>query len=145
MSKYLDFECSIQDRAAMLAGLAALTAMFNLNPADVVVSEANDIPLFGYHGDKRKERAMFVVRRAAVGSMSNDIGFYQAEDGKIRAYISDFDHTREASLEMVRCINTEAQVHTWTEVARARGARCEVKRDERGRLLSASIRPMGGR
>lgn len=50
------------------------------------------LPLYGYHGDQRPERASIRIDRKYVGSASNDVGF--AWDGKsFTAIISEFDST----------------------------------------------------
>jgi len=47
--------------------------------------------LYGYQGDKRKEKANIIIRRKDVGSSSNDIGFVAKADGSYEAIISDYD------------------------------------------------------
>jgi len=67
---------------------------------NVLVSE-NGLPLFGFQGDNRAEKAKtsadyappceIVIRRKHVGGASNDVGYKRTEDGKYAAYISDYD------------------------------------------------------
>lgn len=52
------------------------------------------VPLEGYRGDKREDKAEVVIPRRAVGSMSNDIGFKKQSDGTYTAIISQYDKGR---------------------------------------------------
>jgi hypothetical protein len=52
------------------------------------------VQLEGFQGDKRKNKAELVLRRAQVGGSSNDIGFERGEDGNFIAHISDYDRGR---------------------------------------------------
>jgi hypothetical protein len=52
------------------------------------------MPLYGYQGDVRKQKANIIVRRHLVGRMSNDIGFERQADGTYKAYISEYDRGR---------------------------------------------------
>ena len=78
---------------------------FNRNHKDVLVqalkavgltAQSFDDPksLFGYTGDERKTRAHVVVRRANIGSASNDLGWEYLADGTCVSHISDYDSSR---------------------------------------------------
>jgi uncharacterized protein DUF1257 len=58
--------------------------------------EVHDRPttLYGYQGDARREKAEVVIRRAHIGSASNDIGFARRPDGTFEAIISEFDRSK---------------------------------------------------
>lgn len=58
--------------------------------------EVHDEPrtLYGFQGDARQERAEVIIRRAHIGSASNDIGFARRPDGSYEAIISDYDRRR---------------------------------------------------
>ncbi len=46
--------------------------------------------LYGYRGDKRKEKAHIIIRRKYVGSSSNDVGFEKI--GNVyKTHASDYD------------------------------------------------------
>jgi len=47
--------------------------------------------LYGWHADRRPERAHIIIRRKFIDSASNDIGFVRQEDGSFQAIISDYD------------------------------------------------------
>ena len=58
MSKYLAYpEIVFRDRLLLLASLTEL--------GFAEIEEGDDLPLYGYHGDRRSETASLVVRRAA--------------------------------------------------------------------------------
>lgn len=57
--------------------------------------------LQGYHGDAREQRAHIIIRRQFIGAASNDIGFEKMEDGKYRAWVSDFDKSRGLGSKIV--------------------------------------------
>jgi hypothetical protein len=83
MSRYLTYpEIVFRDRQLLLAALNAL--------GFAEVEEGEDLPLFGYHGDRRSETAALVVRRQHIGSGSNDLGFGKADSGYF-PIISEFD------------------------------------------------------
>ncbi len=55
-----------------------------------VIEEGNELPLYGYRGDVRPERAELVVRRQHLTRASNDLGFQKTAKGYI-PIISDYD------------------------------------------------------
>ncbi len=55
-----------------------------------VVEEGNDLPLYGYRGDVRPERAELVVRRQHLTRASNDVGFQKTEKG-YTPIVSEYD------------------------------------------------------
>jgi hypothetical protein len=50
--------------------------------------------LYGYHGDRREQKANIIIRRKYVGSMSNDIGFVKTAKG-YSAIVSDFERNHK--------------------------------------------------
>jgi uncharacterized protein DUF1257 len=83
VSKYLAYpEIVFKSRDLLLGALADLGFS--------QVEEGEDLPLYGYEGDRRPETAALVVRRAHIGSASNDLGFRLTSDGYI-PIISEFD------------------------------------------------------
>jgi hypothetical protein len=60
----------------------------------VIEVHAEATSLYGYHGDRRPEKANVIIRREHVGSSSNDLGWVRGEDGRFTAIISDFDSSR---------------------------------------------------
>lgn len=83
MSKYLTFpEVVFKDRRLLLAALA------EIGFADV--EEGDQLPLYGYQGDRRPETAEIVVRRQLIGAASNDLGFARTSLGYV-PIISEYD------------------------------------------------------
>ena len=83
MSKYLTFpEILFKDRRLLLAALA------EIGFADV--EEGDQLPLYGYQGDRRPETAEIVVRRQLIGHASNDLGFALTPSGYVPV-ISEYD------------------------------------------------------
>ena len=83
MSKYLTFpEIVFKDRRLLLAALA------EIGFADV--EEGDQLPLYGYQGDRRPETAEIVVRRQLIGPASNDLGFARTPNGYV-PIMSEYD------------------------------------------------------
>lgn len=90
MSAFHAYNCPFSDRDSLVESLEAQEPNFRGN---VEVHEVPQ-PLYGYHGDVRKDTAHVIVRRQNMSSASNDMGFLKGEDGKFRAIISDYDRHR---------------------------------------------------
>jgi len=83
VSKYLAYpDILFRDRQLLMASLAEL--------GFAEVEEGEDLPLYGYHGDRRSDTAALVVRRHHIGSASNDLGFARTADGYF-PIISEYD------------------------------------------------------
>ncbi len=55
-----------------------------------VLEEGETLPLYGYQGDMRPERAQLVIRREHLTSASNDLGFVRTDKGYV-AVVSEYD------------------------------------------------------
>jgi hypothetical protein len=83
MSKYLTFpEIAFKDRRLLLAALGEI--------GFTDVEEGEQLPLYGYQGDRRPETAEIVVRRQVIGPASNDLGFTQTPTGYV-PIVSEYD------------------------------------------------------
>ena len=83
MSKYLTFpEIVFKDRPLLLAALAEI--------GFTDVEEGDQLPLYGYQGDRRPETAEIVVRRQSIGPASNDLGFARTPEGYV-PIVSEYD------------------------------------------------------
>src|SRR3954451_12177509 len=83
MSKYLTFpELVFKDRRLLLAALAEV--------GYAEVEEGQQLPLYGYQGDRRPETAEIVVRRQVIGPASNDLGFVWSGDAYV-PIVSEYD------------------------------------------------------
>lgn len=69
MSHYMECTPGFKDREALIEALVAVG--FDRN--QIEVHEAT-VPLYGYQGDERPQRAHIVIRRQHVGQAANDGG-----------------------------------------------------------------------
>lgn len=141
MSEYVECKTKMKDRRALVDALKMLG--FSENEIEV-----HDDPqhLYGYHGDKRPEKAHVIIRRSNVGGSSNDIGFVRKEDGTFEAIISEFDRNspgkhakkyggyNEAFRKDLACNYTEA---LYTRVAREKGY--QVKKAMKGKRVVLTL------
>jgi predicted RNA binding protein YcfA (HicA-like mRNA interferase family) len=84
MSHYSKIETQIVDQTALIKALK------DVGYSQVEI-HGNPVPLYGYMGDQRPERANVVVRRKHISNASNDIGFVKSENGTYRAIVSEYD------------------------------------------------------
>lgn len=103
MSHFTRVRTALRDPELLVRALAAL---------GFTTVETHDTPqtLYGYQGDARPERAEVVIRRAHIGSASNDIGFRRRDDGTFEAIISEYDRSRYDQPWLTRL--TRAYGHT---------------------------------
>ena len=90
MSAFHSQKTCYKDRESLVAALSA----------QGYTAEVHDIAqsLVGYHGDTRAQKANVIVRRAQVGSASNDLGWeWDAKSGIFVEHISDFDKGKHNS------------------------------------------------
>ncbi|MGP3927936.1 DUF1257 domain-containing protein [Streptomyces sp. 8N616] len=88
MSAYITLATPMADQESLVKALADLGF-----PADRVEVHGSAVPLVGYEGSSRGQRAHVVIRRRHVGQLSNDIGFERTATG-FRAHVSDYDQSR---------------------------------------------------
>lgn len=86
MSHYHEIKTQITNRDALVTALTKCG--FKAEQIEVHDVAQN---LYGYHGDKRNQKANVIVRRKHVGGASNDLGFAQKEDGTFEAIVSSYD------------------------------------------------------
>jgi hypothetical protein len=97
MSHFAEIEVDFdQEHEAEL--IAALEEQFGKGHVEVHEKGAG---LYGYGGDLRSEASPksanyappceLVIRRQHVGGASNDVGYKRTENGKYKAFISDYD------------------------------------------------------
>lgn len=89
MSEYVKHNCkALRNQEILLAALS------ELGWGGKVEIHKDAQPLYGYHGDQRKERANLIIRRNNTGiSSSNDIGFALQADGTYQPIVSQYDST----------------------------------------------------
>ncbi|MCC6175634.1 MAG: DUF1257 domain-containing protein [Chloroflexi bacterium] len=75
-------EILFKERRLLLAALAEI--------GFAEVDEGDQLPLYGYQGDRRPETAEIIVRRQLIGAASNDLGFARTPDGYV-PIVSEYD------------------------------------------------------
>jgi hypothetical protein len=70
MSHYVECTPGFKDRQALIEALVAV----GFDRSQIEVHE-EVVPLFGYQGDERAQRAHIVIRREHVGRAANDVGW----------------------------------------------------------------------
>lgn len=88
MSAFITLALPLTDQECLLAALAELGF-----PAGRVEVHGAPVPLTGYEGDQREQRAHIVIRKEYVGDASNDIGFERTATG-FRAHVSEWDQSQ---------------------------------------------------
>lgn len=100
MSAYTVVQIEIKDGKALGAALKSMGYQF----------ESHEVAqnLYGYHGDKRSQKANIIVRRKHVGQSANDIGFLKKSDGSYEMIISEFDRGQgKQSTDFMQKLNQE--------------------------------------
>ena len=130
MSKYLAYpQIIFKSRELLLGALADL--------GYTQVDEGEDLPLYGYQGDRRPETAELVVRRAHIGSGSNDLGFVRSADGYF-PIISDYDQRTLLEGRFLPRLRVAYAEHV-VETVRKR-LRASVRRTVEGNVVKLKVR-----
>lgn len=106
MSHYVECNPGFKDRAALIEALC--TCGFDRDQIEV---HDETVPLYGYQGDERPQRAHIVIRRQHVGSAANDVGWERMADGTYRAWISEYDARHRFLPEVQNRIKQEYAYH----------------------------------
>lgn len=113
MSHFSEVEIDFTDEKCLVEALK------KLGFTDIEIhQEAQN--LYGYHGDVREQKANIIIRRKHIGSASNDIGFIKQDNGKYKAYISQFDQ-RKYNDTWIGKLKQEYGVEKAKKEARAKG------------------------
>lgn len=121
MSKFRRFETVFKDEGLLIQALQDVCQELGGEP---VLSHANDLVLYGFHGDARPERAKFAIRRNLIGRVANDLGFEQAQDGAFDVIISDFDKASDTpghGLHVLNKVKTRYNYHKTAQLAWEKG------------------------
>lgn len=130
MSKYLTFTDVVFTNQALL-----LAALAELGYAEVEQGEA--LPLYGYQGDERMERAQLVIRRKHVGAASNDLGFRRTAEGFV-PIISEYDQRTLKDGNFISSLRIAYNERVVCEMQkRLRGT---LLRERQGAILKLKIR-----
>ncbi len=130
MSKYLTFTDVLFTNEALL-----IAALRDLGYAEVEQGEG--LPLYGYQGDVRKERAQLVVRRRFIGAASNDLGFARTAEGFV-PIISEYDQRTLKDGKFLSCLRVAYNERVVEQMQkRLRGT---LVRERQGTVLKLRIR-----
>ena len=116
MSHFVECRTEFRDPQALVAAL--VECGFQESQIEV---HAEAVPLYGYQGDARPQRAHIVIRRQHVGPAANDVGWERQPDGTYRAWISEYDGRHRFSEQMQNKIKQEYVCGLINRQARALG------------------------
>jgi len=125
MSEYVECETQILDQDALLAALEEM--------GYTVVEVGENLSLYGYQGDRRKETADVVIRRKYVGHASNDLGFKKQKDGSFKVIISKYDQGQKRNF--VKDVTYLSGVHNAMKQAKKRGYKVRRTNNEHGEVV----------
>lgn len=114
MSHYVECTPGFKDREALIEALVAV----GFDRGKIEIHE-EAVPLYGYQGDKRSQRAHIVIRRQHVGQAANDVGWERLPDGTYRAWISEYDDRHRFNPETQNRIKQEYAVAALSRQARS--------------------------
>lgn len=127
MSKYKLIGTQIKKKEYICAALDDMGIPYEVAP------EGEELPLYGYRGDRRSQTGAIVVRRKHISSASNDLGWsFDAETGAYRVYQSEYDLRVGRANEIVNGVNQRCALLDLYERAGANGFTLEVVEDEAG-------------
>ena len=116
MSHFVECQTEFRDPQALVAAL--VECGFQESQIEV---HAEAVPLYGYQGDQRPQRAHIVIRRQHVGPAANDVGWERLTDGTYRAWVSEYDGRHRFSEQMQNKIKQEYAYGLINRQARALG------------------------
>jgi len=104
-------------------------------PFEEVLPGETERHLYGYHGDERPETATFIVRRANIGSASNDLGFHwNPETKRFEEIVSEFDSTHYRTTQIRKAVKREYAAGYAISQAKAKGYRTQRVDGEAGTI-----------
>ncbi len=116
MSHFVECRTEFRDPQALVAAL--VESGFQESQIEV---HQEAVPLYGYQGDVRPQRAHIVIRRQHVGQAANDVGWERQADGTYRAWISEYDGRHRFDQTMQNRIKQEYAYQVIARQQRARG------------------------
>ena len=116
MSHFVECRTEFRDRQALVAAL--VECGFQESQIEV---HAEAVPLYGYQGDVRPQKAHIVIRRQHVGPAANDVGWERQPDGTYRAWISEYDGRHRFDEAMQNRIRQEYAYQVISRQQRTRG------------------------
>lgn len=97
MSEYHIVQLQANDHSCICKAIEELGFVYEVHESAV--------PLVGYIGDQRSNKANIIIRRKNVGAGSNDIGFLRNSDGTYQLIISEFDKRQTNGLKFLNNFN----------------------------------------
>jgi hypothetical protein len=124
-------ECKpgFKDQQALIEALVAV----GFERSQIEVHQAA-VPLFGYRGDERPQRAHVAIRRQHVGPAANDVGWERQPDGTFRAWISEYDTRTRFNAQLQNRIKQEYAVAILSRQARTLGRTVQRQQREDGAI-----------
>jgi hypothetical protein len=116
MSHFVECQTEFRDPQALVAALIECGFA-----ADQIEVHTETVPLYGYQGDQREQKAHIVIRRQHVGAAANDVGWERQADGTYRSWISEYDGRNRFKPEMQNKIRQEYAYQVIARQQRARG------------------------
>ena len=129
MPHYVECKPGFKDQQSLIEAL--ITAGFNRSQIEV---HEEAVPLYGYQGDERSQKAHIVIRREHVGPAANDVGWERLSDGTYRAWISEYDARHRFNPEMQNRIKQEYAYHAVARQQRALGRTIQRRELENGEI-----------
>ncbi len=123
MSHFVECRTEFRDPAALIAALVEC----GFEPSQVEI-HGQAVPLYGYQGDVRPQKAHVVIRRQHVGSAANDVGWERQANGAYRAWISEYDGRHRFDQAMQNRIKQEYAYQVIARQQRARGRTVDRER-----------------
>ena len=127
MSHFVECQTEFRDPQALVAALVEC----GFTESQIEIHQ-DAVPLYGYKGDVRPQKAHVVIRRQHVGQAANDIGWELQTDGTYRAWISEYDRRHRFNESVC---NRVKQLYAYQVIARQQRAR--------GRTVSRERLPNG--
>ena len=92
------------------------------------------VPLYGYKGDARPQKAHIVIRRQHIGQAANDVGWERQADGTYRGWISEYDRRHRFNDTMCNHVKQEYAYRVVYRQQRSMGRSVERRMLDNGEL-----------
>jgi hypothetical protein len=129
MSHFVDCQTEFRDPQALVAALVEC----GFEESQIEIHE-QAVPLYGYQGDVRPQKAHIVIRRQHVGQAANDVGWERQADGTHRVWVSEFDGRHRFDQTMQNRIKQEYAYQVIVRQQRVRGRTVNRKRLPSGEI-----------
>lgn len=124
MSAYTEVETEFKDVEALKLALKDLKYTYE---------EGEELTMYGYQGDIRRQTAEIVIRRRHVGAASNDVGFGKQPDGSYKMIISEYDQDTNFDEKVQNKLRQRYSYHAIVRQAQAKGYQVSESK-ERGKI-----------